>query len=294
PLPPTHPIVADIDDLEAAKLNFDGITYAKGAAVLTQLVAYVGREAFFAGARSYFHAHEYGNTTLADLLAELSAASGRDLDAWSDAWLRTTGVATVSLEHAASGWEVVQSDARPHRFGVGRYDYADDGALACVERADVELPGDPPRAAVPRGPGPLLVPNDDDLTYAKVRLDERSLATVESGLSRVADPLARGQIWAALWNAVRDGVLDPARYVAIVRRHAPGEPNTALLASALANTDDAINRYLPSADAAGLRGGWLESVWEAVQADGGLPWARALAAAAGMDGRRADGIRAPR
>src|SRR5699024_2066947 len=102
----------------------------------------------------------------------------------------------------------------------------------------------------------------------------------------------RGQIWAALWNAVRDGVLDPARYVAIVRRHAPGEPNTALLASALANTDDAINRYLPSADAAGLRGGWLASVWETVQAEGGLPWARALPAAAGMDGRRADDIRA--
>src|SRR5699024_4895217 len=166
------------------------------------------------------------------------------------------------------------------------------GALACVERADVELPGDPPRAAVPLGPGPLLVPNDDDLTYAKIRLDERSLATVEGGLSRVADPLARGQIWAALWNAVRDGVLDPARYAAIVRRHAPGEPNTALLASALANTDDAINRYLPAPDAEELRGGWLESVWETVGAGGGLPWARALAAAAGMDGRRAADIRA--
>ncbi|QDQ98683.1 aminopeptidase N [Tomitella fengzijianii] len=292
-LPTTHPVVADIVDLEAAKLNFDGITYAKGAAVLKQLVAYVGREAFFEGSRRYFRAHAYGNTTLTDLLAELSSASGRDLDAWARAWLQTTGVATLTLEQDGPSGEVVaaQSDGRPHRFGAGRYDY-DGDAFVRVERADVELTGTPQHAPVPLAAAPLIVLNDDDLTYAKTRLDARSLGTVESGLSRVADPLARGQIWAALWNAVRDGELDPARYLAVVARHAPGETNTALLASALANADDAVNRYVPEADRARRRGEWLDTAWSAVQSGGGLPWARALAGAASVADGRAAGIRA--
>ncbi|WP_182358359.1 aminopeptidase N [Tomitella gaofuii] len=292
-LPTTHPIVADIVDLEAAKLNFDGITYAKGAAVLKQLVAYVGREAFLDGARRYFRAHEYGNTTLTDLLAELSAASGRDLDAWARAWLQTTGVATLTLEQDEPGGETVaaQSDTRPHRFGAGRYEY-DGDALVCVGRADVELSGTPQNAPVRLAAAPLIVLNDDDLTYAKTRLDAQSLATVEAGLSRVADPLARGQIWSALWNAVRDGDLDPARYLAVVARHARGETNTALLASALANADDAVNRYVPAADRAHRRAAWLETAWSAVQAGGGLPWARALAGAASVADGRAPGIRA--
>lgn len=127
-LPTTHPVVADIVDLEAAKLNFDGITYAKGASVLKQLVAYVGRDAFFEGARRYFRTHAFGNTTLDDLLTELSATSGRDLTGWARAWLQTTGVSTLTLEPAGcGGHEIVQTDPRPHHLAVGQYDFDESG-----------------------------------------------------------------------------------------------------------------------------------------------------------------------
>ncbi|NLG55632.1 MAG: aminopeptidase N, partial [Rhodococcus sp.] len=172
-LPTTHPVVATIDDLEAAKLNFDGITYAKGASVLKQLVAYVGRDAFFRGAQQYFRDHAFGNTTLDDLLTALSESSGRDLREWSRAWLETTGMSTVSWD----GDAIVQTDPRPHRIAIGRYEEAPDGTIERVSRIDVDIDGE--RTAVDVAPAALVLPNDDDLTYAKVRLDEHSLATVE-------------------------------------------------------------------------------------------------------------------
>jgi len=75
-LPSTHPIAADVPTLSQAVANFDGISYAKGASVLRQLVAYVGRPAFMAGIRAYLTEHAWGNATLADLLAALEASSG--------------------------------------------------------------------------------------------------------------------------------------------------------------------------------------------------------------------------
>ncbi|WP_309069062.1 aminopeptidase N, partial [Microbacterium sp.] len=201
-LPTTHPIVADIPDLEAAKLNFDGITYAKGASVLKQLVAYVGEEAFFEGARRYFRAHAYGNTTLGDLLTELEGASGRDLRAWSASWLETTGMSTIAYDRAAG--ELTQTEARPHRLAIGCYTLA-EGSLSRTDLIETDLLDE--RAVLSLPDADLILINDLDLTYAKARLDERSLEAVEEGLSTIEDPLARGLIWASLWDATRDGEL---------------------------------------------------------------------------------------
>ncbi|GAA4484052.1 aminopeptidase N [Rhodococcus olei] len=293
-LPTTHPIVADIVDLETAKLNFDGITYAKGASVLKQLVAYVGRDAFFAGARRYFREHAYGNTTLADLLAELSASSGRDLDGWARAWLQTTGVSTLSVEPGPDGVVIVQTDPRPHRLAVGLYDFDENGDLVRRDRVEVDLVEAHTPVALPDAPLRLL--NDGDLTYAKVRLDAESLATVERSLDRVVDPLARGLIWSALWNATRDGELDPRRYLGVVRAFAPAESNIALLTAATTNAAFAVGHYLPDGDRDLWRGEWLESCWAALwSAEPGsgaqLVWVRAVAAAATVDDRFAADVR---
>ncbi|MFE9785818.1 aminopeptidase N [Nocardia salmonicida] len=290
-LPTTHPIVADITDLEAAKLNFDGITYAKGASVLKQLVAYVGREEFFSGVRRYFRTHGFGNTTLDDLLTELSADSGRDLAGWARAWLQTTGVSTLTLEEG----EIVQTDPRPHRLAVGLYDFDADGDLVIRERVELDIVDE--RTPVALAAAPLRLLNDGDLTYAKVRLDTASLATVEGSLDRVTDPLARGLIWSALWNATRDGELGAERYLSMARDFAPTETNMALLTAVLANASFTIGHYLPEATRDRWRGEWLESCWVTLHSSAPgsgaqLAWARATAAAATVDGRRATDVRA--
>ncbi|WP_336082660.1 aminopeptidase N [Nocardia sp. SSK8] len=290
-LPTTHPIVADITDLEAAKLNFDGITYAKGASVLKQLVAYVGRDAFFAGARRYFRTHAFGNTTLADLLTELSAESGRDLTGWAAAWLQTTGMSTLTLD----GDAIVQTDPRPHRLAVGLYDYDDAGDLVRRERIELDLAAE--RTPIALTPAPLRLLNDGDLTYAKVRLDPVSLDTVERSLDRITDPLARGLIWSALWNATRDAELPVDRYLRMARRFASTEPNIALLSAVLANAAFAIAHYLPAEAQRRWHADWLESCWttlhSAAPGSGAqLAWARATATAATADASHATDIRA--
>lgn len=288
-LPSTHPIVADIPDLETAKLNFDGITYAKGAAVLKQLVAFVGEEAFFEGARRYFARHAYGNTTLEDLLVELELASGRDMRAWAQAWLQTTGMSTVSIERDADGDAVVvQTDPRPHRLQIGLYDLQGD-TLVLRERIPVDLAEERTPVALPDAD--LVLLNDGDLTYAKARLDERSLSAVERGLSWIDDPLARGLIWSALWNATRDGELAVAKYLEIVVAHAPRETDSSLLGGVVLNAPSAIGHYLPESERADARRDWLDATWAALGgaaagSDAQLIWARAFAAAAAFDDSR--------
>ena len=298
-LPTTHPIVADIPDLEAAKLNFDGITYAKGASVLKQLVAFVGEEAFFAGARRYFADHAYGNTTLPDLLAALESASDRDLRAWSAAWLQTSGISRIAVEPVADGTlALAQSDPRPHRLTVGLYGRDGD---RLVRRRGIELDVTAERTTLDASLADedivLVVPNDDDRTYAKVRLDDASTDAAAAGLATIDDALARAVVWAALWDATRDGELPVVRYLEIVRRHAPAEPNVALLADALAHADAAIGHYAAAEARSDLAAQWLEACWQALwTADAGsdaqLAWARAVAAAASRAAARADELRA--
>ncbi|MGW0559814.1 aminopeptidase N [Streptomyces sp. NPDC003016] len=257
-LPSTHPVTADIRDLEDAKLNFDGITYAKGASVLKQLVAYVGKDAFMEGARRYFKRHAYGNTRLEDLLAVLEETSGRDLASWSRAWLQTAGVnsLTPQVTYGSSGritelavfQEAAGPDAelRPHRVAVGLYRREEaDGALVRYARAEVDVAG--PRTVVAELFGSekpdLVLVNDEDLTYCKIRFDPESLATLRAHLDDVSDPLARALCWSALWNLTRDALLPARDFVDLVLRFAGRESDIGVLQMLHTWTRSALTHY---------------------------------------------------
>ncbi|GAA4998454.1 aminopeptidase N [Kitasatospora paranensis] len=251
--PTTHPITADIRDLEDAKLNFDGITYAKGASVLKQLVAYVGRDAFFAGARQYFKRHAYGNTVLTDLLDALEQTSGRDLKTWSAAWLQTSGVnaLTPQLTADADGriteFAVLQDGTtlRPHRIAVGLYDRDAAGDLVRTELVELDVTG--ARTVVPAlagRPRPALVlVNDADLTYCKIRFDEVSLETLRGGLGLIRDDLARALAWSAVWNLTRDGLMPTRDYLDLVLRFAGRESDIGVLQSLHQQAKGALDLY---------------------------------------------------
>lgn len=297
-LPTTHPIVADIPDLEAAKQNFDGITYAKGASVLKQLVAYVGFDAFIAGSRQYFRDHEFGNTSLQDLLQALSAASGRDLADWARQWLQTSGISTVAAEIVEDGGVfgavTLQQEAidpltghqelRPHRMRLGLYDTDSTGALVRTESIDVDVTG--PSTLVPalngkRRPALLLV-NDEDLSYVKVRLDPASEHTVRTSLDKIPDAMARALCWTALWDSARDGVTPAARYVAAVEQFGPSETGIGVLLNVLGNAASAIERYIPVGTREDVRKDFLCVAAEQLRvaapgSDQQLAWARTLA-----------------
>ncbi len=242
-LPSTHPVQGDVPDNRSALLNFDGISYAKGASVLRQLMATVGEKVFFDGVKAYVERHAFANTSFADLLAELERASGRDLHDWSRAWLQTSGVSTLRTVVGEEGTHVRQeSDVlRPHRIGVGAYDRAGE-ALVLRDRLDVEIAGEQARVAVDPLPD-LLLPNDGDLTFAKVRFDDRSLATVLADVRRLADPLARALCWAALWDACRDAELPAASFVRAVLDGVDGEPDPAVAATLLGQARTAATLY---------------------------------------------------
>ncbi|SDW54070.1 aminopeptidase G. Metallo peptidase. MEROPS family M01 [Arthrobacter sp. cf158] len=297
-LPTTHPIVANIPDLEAAKQNFDGITYAKGASVLKQLVAYVGFEAFVAGSRQYFRDHAFGNTSLQDLLKALSVASGRDLAAWARQWLQTSGISTISADIVDDGGTLgavtLRQDAvdpitghqelRPHRMRLGLYNSDSTGALVRTESIDVDVTGPSTLVGALNGkrrPALLLV-NDDDLSYAKVRLDPVSEHTVRTTLDKIQDPMARALCWTALWDSARDGVTPAARYVAAVEQFAPAETGIGVLLNVLGNASSAIERFVPPAVRDGVRKVFLAVAAAQLRAarpgsDQQLAWARTLA-----------------
>ncbi len=303
-LPTTHPIVADIPDLEAAKQNFDGITYAKGAAVLKQLVAYVGFDAFIAGSREYFRDHAYGNTTLADLLKALSAASGRDLAAWAAPWLQTSGISTLSVDAEThdgvlGAVAIVQEavdpvtgreELRPHRLRVGLYNFDPQGALVRTGSVETDVSG--ARTPLPELTGQaqpaLMLLNDDDLTYAKARLDPASEATVLESLDRITDPMARALVWTALWNSARDAESPAARYVDAVQSFGPAETGIGVLLNILENAGTAVERFTPTAQRDTVRSGFLAAVDKQLDSaapgsDHQLAWARTLASVSRQD-----------
>lgn len=221
-------------------------------------MAFVGRDAFFEAARRYFKAHAFGNTTLVDLLDVLAETSGRDVREWARIWLQTTGVSTLSLD----GTDLVQTDPKPHRLAVGIYDYNESGDLVRTERVELDITES--RTSVDLPPGALTLLNDEDLTYAKVRLDAESLSTVEASLDRVSDPLARGMIWSSLWNSVRDAQLSVFRYLDMVERFAPAETDLAILSSILTDAQYAVLHYVPKSLRPNVSAGWLETTWKAV------------------------------
>jgi aminopeptidase N len=228
-LPSSHPIAADIPDIAAVEVNFDAITYEKGAAVLKQLVAYVGRDHFLAGIRRYFAQHAWGNATLGDLLAALEESSGRDLSTWSKQWLEAAGVNTLRPEFGAdsggamTNFTIVQSAPagqpvlRPHRIAIGLYDRTGAGLIR-RHAVEADIAGDRTEVRELNGvPQPdLVLVNDEDLSYAKIRFDERSLRTLVSGIGEFTEPLPATLCWAAVWDMCRDGELAARDYVAMV------------------------------------------------------------------------------
>ncbi|MGW0552384.1 aminopeptidase N [Streptomyces altiplanensis] len=308
-LPSTHPIMAEIRDLDDVLVNFDGITYAKGASVLKQLVAYVGQDEFFKGVQAYFKAHAFGNTRLPDLLGALEKTSGRDLKTWSKAWLETAGINILrpEIETAADGtitsFAVRQeapalpagakgaSTLRPHRIAVGCYDLDGAGRLVrtnriemdvdAAELTEVPLPAGTPRPAV-------ILLNDDDLSYAKVRLDEDSLAMVTAHIGDFTESLPRALCWSAAWDMTRDGELATRDYLALVLSGIGKESDIGVVQSLHRQAKLALELYAaPEWRETGLAR-WTAATLEHLRAaepgsDHQVAWARAFAATARTD-----------
>ncbi|MFG2876627.1 aminopeptidase N [Streptomyces sp. NPDC048337] len=240
--PSTHPVAPDPDDVPdtaSALLNFDGISYAKGASALRQLVAWLGEKDFLAGINTHFARHKFANASLADFVDSLAAHTERDVHAWADVWLRTTGIDTLApqIDEAADGWTLTvdRHGSRPHHIAVGVYDHdpVDARILELRELLDLDVPsGDVVSASGPRPA--LLVLNDADLTYAKVRLDETSVQTALSGLSGIPDPLTRAVVWNSLRDMVRDGELEPEAYLMTAAAHLHQERDLAVVQGVLA------------------------------------------------------------
>jgi aminopeptidase N len=278
-LPSTHPIAADMVDLEAVELNFDGITYAKGASVLRQLVAFVGLGDFLSGVRAYFHEHAFGNTQLRDLLTALQKSSGRDLTRWSDEWLEKAGVNTLKpvVEAAGDGTfaslEIEQTaptdwpTLRSHRIAIGLYDLS-DGELRRRSRIETDVTG--ARTAILELVGEqqpdLTLVNDDDLTYAKVRLDSRSLRTVLDHIHQLRSPLARAVCWGATWDMCRDAELPAADYVELALRGVGDESDLTAVGAVLAQGLKAAVDFTDIGERDAVRARWEEGLLDLLTA----------------------------
>lgn len=307
----THPIVADIVDLEAARQNFDGITYAKGASVLKQLVAHVGVEKFFSAARHYFRELAFSSATLDDLIRHLEKACGRDLSSWVNAWLKTTGP-DVLLPELTVRDGVVQKLAvvrdsidvrtgrdvsRPHTLRVGLYSLQGND-LVRTDLIDVTLspPRTPVREAVGKPAPDLILINDDDLTYAKVRLGATGTKTVLAHLSGLPNPLARALVWSMLWNAVRDAKLKVQDYLDAVALHGPKETEPAILTTVLQQLRMAVENYLPDSARDNARRAEAARAWQGLDesepgSDLQRIWARHALALSTADPESVDRVR---
>ena len=257
-LPSTHPVAADIPDLHAVEVNFDGITYAKGASVLKQLVAYVGLEQFLAGLRDYFNAHAFGNATFDDLLGALEKASGRDLSDWGRQWLKTTGLNTlrpdfdVDDEGRFTRFAIRQGGAAPgagetrvHRLAVGIYDEDPSGKLVRTHREELDVAGEVTEVIALQGlsRGKLILVNDDDLTYCSMRLDPESLSAALDRIADIAEPLPRTLVWSAAWEMTRDAELRARDFVALVSRGVHAETEVGVAQRLLLQAQTALNSY---------------------------------------------------
>ncbi|MFJ8695396.1 aminopeptidase N [Streptomyces roseolilacinus] len=309
-LPSTHPIMAEIRDLDDVLVNFDGITYAKGASVLKQLVAYVGMDAFFQGVQAYFKRHAYGNTRLSDLLGALEETSGRDLGTWSEKWLETAGINILRPVVDTDSSGVITSFAvkqeapalpagakgepvlRPHRIAVGFYDLDDAGKLVRTERVELDVDGELTGvdALVGKRRPAVVLLNDDDLSYAKVRLDEESLRNVVAHLGDFAESLPRALCWASAWDMTRDGELATRAYLDLVLSGIGKESDIGVVQSLHRQVKLALDLYAaPDWRETGLAR-WTEAALEHLRAaepnsDHQLAWARAFAATARTDGQ---------
>jgi len=272
----THPIIADMVDMEAVNANFDGITYAKGASVLHQLVAHVGRPQFIAGLQKYFAKHAWGNTTLNDLLVELEAASGRKLDAWVNTWLQTAGVNTlrpildidagvyksVTISQEVPLIPVGSNELRPHRLAVGLYDISGD-SLTLRKSVELDVAGASTVVTELAGEkvADLLLINDRDLSYAKLRFDDRSIATLKTHLGKFDDALARALCWAAIWDMHRDAEISSSDFLEIALNGLAGESDDAIVNIVLTQLGTSVEAYTKEANRDAYREKLADGLW---------------------------------
>ena len=270
-LPSTHPVAADIPDLHAVEVNFDGITYAKGASVLKQLVAYVGLESFLAGLRDYFRDHAFANATFGDLLGALEKSSGRDLSGWGRQWLKTTGLNTlradfdVDADGAFTRFAITQGGAAPgggetrvHRLAVGIYDEDASGKLVRVHREELDIEGSSTDVPALQGisRGKLILVNDDDLTYCSLRLDAESLQNALSRIADIAEPLPRTLVWSAAWEMTREAELKARDFVTLVMSGLHAETEVGVAQRLVLQAQTALGSYAEP--------GWAQSTgWPA-------------------------------
>ncbi len=275
---PVAPLAEDVPDVDAASGNFDMISYAKGNACLRQLVTWLGDETFLAGVNTYLSRHRLGNATLADFVAALDSVSDRDVVAWAEAWLRTTGFDTIRVARDASGTPVVHRDGtRPHRVTVTAY----DAGLNPVETREVDLGDDP--VSLSGWADRVVLPNVASETFARILLDDRSEQAVRDGLSTLGDPLTRAVLWGHLFDAVQTRELDAASYLDVVAAQLPAEPHPAIVTAVVARSHGQV---LPSRVATERVEGFVAGLAEACRAgladaatdEARLAWAEGLAA----------------
>ncbi|MEN9752166.1 MAG: Aminopeptidase, partial [Actinomycetota bacterium] len=277
-LPSTHPIVAEIPDLDSVRVNFDGITYAKGASVLKQLSAWVGEEKFLKGVGEYFKKHRFSNTELTDLLVELEKASGRDLSTWSKQWLETAGVNTLRPEVTVDGSGTFTSFAvtqtapaewptiRPHRMAIGFYNL-NGGKLERTERFEFDIDGARTELTELVGktrPDFVLI-NDDDLAYAKIRLDAHSLNTAIAHLSSISNPLARSLVWGAAWDATRDAETPARDFIDLVLGNIATESESTTVRTVVGQLLLAVNAYTSPETRAAQQVRVADALWDLAQ-----------------------------
>jgi aminopeptidase N len=296
-LPSTHPIVATINDLEDVEQNFDGITYAKGASVLKQLVAWVGRDAFFAGVAEYLRGHDRANATLRDLLVELEKTSGRDLEAWSGLWLEKAGVTTLRphISTAAvdddgtpiiTAFEVRQEvpaewpTQRPHRIGIGGYDLVGTGdgpgpvegtESVTLERSwfvEVDIHGASTaiEEIIGKKRPALLLVNDEDLAYAKIRLDDVSLETAIEHVDLFTASLPRSMVYAAAWDMTRDAEMPARSFVDLVLNNIGAEAESTITMMLLRQLSMTLDLYVAPKVAGDASRAAADKLWELCQA----------------------------
>lgn len=301
-LPSTHPIAADNVDLHAVEVNFDMITYAKGASVLKQLVAWVGLEPFLAGLKQYFHDHEFGNTEFSDLLTALEKSSGRELAGWAQEWLQTAGTNTLSPafelddDGAYTSFAILQAapaehpTLRRHRVGIGFYNSSDEGRLVRTDYVEVDVEGERTELAelVGRTQPELLLLNDQDLAFAKIRLDERSRETANARLSDLDDSLARALVWSAAWDMTRDAELSATEFVELVLGNISAETDAWGLSRIPVYASQAVSLYSDPAKREDLAARWEQGLRALLAGaepgtDHQLTFARAYAAAASSE-----------
>jgi aminopeptidase N len=254
----THPIVTDMVDIDTVAGNFDGISYAKGASVLQQLVAHVGRDNFILGLQRYFTKHAFKNTTLDDLLIELTQSSGKDLKPWVSTWLQTAGVNTlypelkiednkyqeISIIQAPPKMPKDSNQLRPHRMAIGLYDLIDE-RLSLRKSVELDVVGAKTLVSQLAGEkvADLLLLNDKDLTYAKIRFDNSSIESLKIHIGKIDDSLTRALCWSAAWDMLRDSELAAADFIDIALAGIESESEIATLTTIASQLSTAVELY---------------------------------------------------